>query len=45
MNEVIKHLESTVTKMPVIVKALLGEDAALIGGACCFQRLPVHVEK
>lgn len=45
MNDVIKHLESTGTKMPVIVKALLGEDAALIGGACCFQNQSVQVER
>ncbi len=45
MNDVIKHLEFTVTKMPVIVKALLGEDAALIGGACNFQDQAVHIEK
>lgn len=35
--EVSAKLETTVEKMPVIVKALLAEDAALIGGACCFQ--------
>jgi len=36
MNQVISHLEKTVSKMPVIVKAVLAEDAAIIGGACSF---------
>jgi glucokinase len=36
MNDVITTLEKTVSKMPVIVRAVLAEDAALIGGACSF---------
>lgn len=36
MNRVITNLEETVSKMPVIVRAVLAEDAALIGGACSF---------
>lgn len=37
MPSVIKRLQNKVSNMPVIVKAVLDEDAALIGGACCFN--------
>ncbi|MFT3845695.1 MAG: ROK family protein [Lacibacter sp.] len=37
MPSVIAKLEKQFIKMPVVVKAELGEDAALIGGACCFD--------
>jgi glucokinase len=37
MPAVITKLENSVTKMPKIAKALLNEDVALIGGACCFK--------
>lgn len=38
MDNVIDHLKKHKIKLPVIVKAELGEDAGLIGGACCFNK-------
>ena len=38
MPKVTRSLETLVTRMPTIVQAALGEDAALIGGACCFNQ-------
>lgn len=37
MPSVISNLEKKIINMPVVVKAALAEDAALIGGACCFD--------
>lgn len=34
----VQALEATVSKMPVIAMAELGEHTALIGGACCFLK-------
>lgn len=36
MDDVIKKLSSSIPQLPEIVKATIGENAALIGGACCF---------
>lgn len=40
MDEVISELTVAIPTLPVIVKAALGEDAALIGGACCWLDAP-----
>lgn len=45
MDNVKAKLEAVVEKMPVVVKAELAEDAALIGGACCFQVQTFPAEK
>ena len=44
MDEVISELAITIPTLPVIVKATLGENAALIGGACCWaeKEMIVH---
>jgi glucokinase len=36
------RLISSLGRLPVIVKATLGENAGLIGGACCFHKQPVQ---
>lgn len=38
MPETIHHLSAVLPRLPKIVKANLGETAALIGGACSFER-------
>jgi glucokinase len=43
MNNVVTILKSRIEKMPLIEKAVLGEDAALVGGACCFQTQQVAI--
>ncbi len=35
-------LKKQLRKIPEIVRATLAEDAALVGGACCFQTVAVH---
>jgi len=37
MDKVIDNLSETIVKLPFIKKSVLGESAALIGGACCFE--------
>ena len=45
MNDVTGQLQSSVSKMPQIVKAALAEDAALMSGACGFQMPSIAAEK
>ena len=39
MPEILDYLSAALPNLPKIVKATLGESAALIGGACCFNAL------
>ena len=41
----VKKQLSLMTKPPEILRAILNEDAALIGSACWFQSLTIHAEK
>lgn len=43
MVDVIKKLSSSLPRLPKIVKATIGENAALIGGACCFLNVSKKV--
>lgn len=45
MNHVIETLTIKLKVLPHIVRAVLGEDASLVGGACCFQKLHNTVEQ
>lgn len=38
MPQVLQGLHTSLEKQPEIKPAILGEDAAMIGGACCFLR-------
>jgi glucokinase len=44
MHQVQKALQKKLEVMPEIVRAVLAEDAALVGGACCFQKQVVVAE-
>jgi len=37
MDDVIERLTSSLPEMPKITKTMMGENAALIGAACCFR--------
>jgi glucokinase len=44
MHQVQEALQRKLEVMPEIVRAVLAEDAALVGGACCFQKQVVVAE-
>lgn len=45
MPQVQEALQKKLELMPGIVRAVLAEDAALVGGACCFQNRVVAAEQ
>lgn len=45
MHQVQEVLQKKLNVMPEIVRAVLAEDAALVGGACCFQKRDVVAEQ
>lgn len=45
MNQVLEALRQKLKVMPQIVRAILAEDAALVGGACCFHERVVVSEQ
>jgi len=45
MDDVIERLTYSLPHVPKIVKTVIGENAALIGGACCFKDVQRQFEK
>ena len=43
MNDVESALQKKVKLIPRIAKHVLGEDAALAGAACCFQKVVINI--